>query len=637
MRKILLIEPNYKNKYPPIGLMKIATYHRLLGDRVKFFKGDINRLLSDEKAISCVEYLNSNFPHHDWNIIAISKYFKSRKLQDLHSIVEFVESDQNAILDILKFYAYNYRPNHYDRIYVTTLFTFYWGITVRTIEKAKDLVKDITEIKIGGVLASLLTNELEEETGIRPINGLLDKPGILDENDLVIDDLDLDYSILNEIDYKYPTGSAYFTFMTKGCTRKCAFCSVPILEPTYKDKVPTITKFDKIGQIYGDQKNLLLMDNNVLASPKFSEIISEIKAMGFYKGAKYEEPNQLDIAVKNLRSGFNDEAFIKLTFQIITQFSQKLKKDVKATVQETLRQYNLLHKENVTKDNLLKVYDIIQPIYEKSRRKNKVDRYVDFNQGIDARYVTDENMKLLSEINVRPLRIAFDFIGMEKQYIAAVELAAKHGIVDLSNYLLYNFKDKPQELYLRMKINVELNKKYGLKIFSFPMKYIPLFGNDAKNRKYVSKQWNKKFIRAIQCMLNVTKGIVAPGYEFFFMAFGNNIEEFMELLYMPEQFIIHRNKFKESGITSKWRQTYRSLNLEEQAEAKLIIEKNDFKNIEQKTTNPRIYNLLRFYTIKIDEVGLVNLHNQSLLKEFNRMFKNDPFLNLTLTYDYEKL
>jgi transcriptional regulator with XRE-family HTH domain len=43
-RKILLIEPNYKNKYPPIGLMKIATYHRNLGDDVKFFKGDLNAL-----------------------------------------------------------------------------------------------------------------------------------------------------------------------------------------------------------------------------------------------------------------------------------------------------------------------------------------------------------------------------------------------------------------------------------------------------------------------------------------------------------------------------------------------------------------------------------------------------------------
>ncbi len=38
-RKILLIEANYKNKYPPLGLMKLATYHRQLGDDVTFYKG----------------------------------------------------------------------------------------------------------------------------------------------------------------------------------------------------------------------------------------------------------------------------------------------------------------------------------------------------------------------------------------------------------------------------------------------------------------------------------------------------------------------------------------------------------------------------------------------------------------------
>ena len=39
-RKILLVEPDYKNKYPPMGLMKIATYYRNLGDEGIFFKGN---------------------------------------------------------------------------------------------------------------------------------------------------------------------------------------------------------------------------------------------------------------------------------------------------------------------------------------------------------------------------------------------------------------------------------------------------------------------------------------------------------------------------------------------------------------------------------------------------------------------
>ena len=44
-KNILLIEPGYKNKYPPLGLMKIAQYHGANGkkDNVKFIKGGLVR------------------------------------------------------------------------------------------------------------------------------------------------------------------------------------------------------------------------------------------------------------------------------------------------------------------------------------------------------------------------------------------------------------------------------------------------------------------------------------------------------------------------------------------------------------------------------------------------------------------
>ena len=86
------------------------------------------------------------------------------------------------------------------------------------------------------------------------------------------------------------------------------------------------------------------------------------------------------------------------------------------------------------------------------------------------------------------------------------------------------------------------------------MKFIPLFGEEAKGRHYTGKFWNKKFIRAIQSISNVTRGIVPPERSFFERAFGKDEEEYLELLYMPETFIIYRSLFEEElGITEKWR------------------------------------------------------------------------------------
>ena len=35
-RRILLVEPGYRNKYPTLGMMKLAAYHKAGGDYVRY-------------------------------------------------------------------------------------------------------------------------------------------------------------------------------------------------------------------------------------------------------------------------------------------------------------------------------------------------------------------------------------------------------------------------------------------------------------------------------------------------------------------------------------------------------------------------------------------------------------------------
>lgn len=80
-----------------------------------------------------------------------------------------------------------------------------------------------------------MPDQVEQATGIRPYVGTLSTPGQLDPgNDMIIDILPLDYSILEEIDYVYPANDGYLAYMTRGCINKCAFCAVPKLERNIK-------------------------------------------------------------------------------------------------------------------------------------------------------------------------------------------------------------------------------------------------------------------------------------------------------------------------------------------------------------------------------------------------------------------
>lgn len=452
MSKILLVEPGYRNKYPPLGLMKLSTFHKTV---------------------------------------------KKHK-------VDFVKGTERI----------NYDVSKYDRIYVTTLFTFYWKKTIETIEYYLKRKSDDCTIYIGGIMSSILCKEIEKyfyNKKVKVIPGILTnskKIGYRDNTN--IDVLTPDYNMLNLVDYEYKHSKDYMIFTTRGCIRNCVFCVVPKIEPIFCKVNDLLTQINNIKDKYGELHNLIIMDNNILALDfkDLKLLVEQIIALGYGASSNWY-----------------------------------YYKDSKGN----------------------------------SRKKRK---YVDFNQGLDARLLTPEKMELLSRIAVRPLRIAFDhannkFINL---YESKIELAHKHGIKYLSNYLLFNYQDRVEDFYKRAEINVMLNEVLGTKIFSFPMKYSPIIGVNNKDRKYVGLYWTKKELRGIQCILAATHGVIGPREKYFRHAFGKNIEEFKCLLLAPENYIIYRDINKDNYI--QWKKELKSLDSKQLDLFHSIIDDNKmvFKN-----------------------------------------------------------
>jgi len=480
-KRVLLVEPSCRTKYPPLGLMKIATYHKLKGDEVVFVKG----------------------------------------------------CDKNI------------RNSWWDRIYIATLFTWTWKETVKTINFYNEsLFKIPGKIFVGGILANLMPQELFNATGIQPVEGLLDDPKKLgQDDDIIIDALPPDYTVLNQVEkdnFQYNLTDAYLGYASRGCVRNCEYCAVKILEPKFTSYIDIKKTIEQTDEQSGKKKDLLLMDNNVLASPRFDDIIDDIKSAGFVKGATLEGKK----------------------------------------------------------------------------------RIVDFNQGLDARLLTEKKMKRLSEIPLEPMRIAFDDICYEKVYVKAVRLANKHGQKNMSNYVLYNFKnDTPEDFYERLKINIDLNEEFKKNpdkptvIYSFPMRYIPLMAKD-RNIDTGNTNWNKRYLRSIKIILNVTKGPVMPGADFFYQAFGQNAEDFKAVLLMPEEFIRNRvvPGWREIKSYEKrlmpyvrdWRETYSALSEEQRAEVINVLGQNNIGAIREAKSKTKNKKVNKLFTYHLEGENVVN-------------------------------
>lgn len=515
-----------------MGLMKISTYHKMLGHEVRFVKG-----------------FDSDVDEEVW-----------------------------------------------DRIYVTTLFTFDFDLDIETINHYKMLVNNINDLYVGGIMASLMPDKVVAATGIdrsHILTGLFTDTSVVgDDNDINVDELPLDYDILEQVSYKYPAGDNYFAYTTRGCPNHCSFCAVPLLEPHFHVTNNIIDQIKAIDAKYGPKQHLLLLDNNVLNTSDLKSLVDDLCKAGFGKDAKYIDPGAYNIVMMRYRNGDRADFLDKRMAVYLEGFKKRIKSPemletflqvvIGAEDTDDYAQYMLDHEA------------VLSPIIEKYRSKAKKARYLDFNQGVDGRKINDENMAQLARLAIHPLRIAFDHISLKETYCEAVRTAHRHGIKQISNYILFNYKDKPEDLYERLRVNIELNEELGIQIFSFPMKYSPINETD---RTYIGVNWCKKSIRAISAILQVTKGVVAAGSNFFYKAFGNNLDEYFELLAMPRELIMFRSHFEENGTTAAWQKLYRELDDEQKDRLMQLVSLNvtELKN----TPWPDdLREILPFYLIK---------------------------------------
>lgn len=189
------------------------------------------------------------------------------------------------------------------------------------------------------------------------------------------------------IEHAYPDYSLYpeytkdmaYGFLTRGCPNNCSFCIVSKKEGRASRKVADLREF------WDGQKNIKLLDPNILACP-----------------------DHIDLLVQLLESG----------------------------------------------------------------------AWVDFTQGLDARFINEENVKLLSSLKLKMVHFAFDFMKNEKNIIKGLALAKEHIQLDERNsvvYMLTNYDTSIKEDLYRVKRLKEVGYMPDVRIYrktSLPHRHI---------------------------------------------------------------------------------------------------------------------------------------------------------------------
>ena len=303
-KHILLVEPDFYTRYPPLGLLKISAYHKSLGDTTELVRG-------------CK---------------------RPRKAPDL--------------------------------IYVTSLFTWSWKPVHEAVRFYKKMFPTVP-VWLGGIYASLLPDHAKL-SGADYVHVGLYEPA---------ESFKPDYRLV-------PQWDTTILFASRGCVRKCGFCSVPKLEGQLSHLKPSVADLIRKGH-----KKVVFFDNNILAASNWKELFDEL---------------------------------------------------------------------------------------------TELQVQVDFNQGMDARCVTDEVAERLSKMNIPMIRLAYDYVGIRKSVEKSIEILKAHGIRGrrMIFYVLHNYVDTPNDFF--DKVHDLIN--WG--VLAYPMKYESLC--TLEKGKYVSPLWTRR-------------------------------------------------------------------------------------------------------------------------------------------------
>lgn len=162
----------------------------------------------------------------------------------------------------------------------------------------------------------------------------------------------------------------------------------------------------------------------------------------------------------------------------------------------------------------------------------EMDVEVDFNQGLDARLLTEEVAESLKSLKLPTIRLAYDFPAMEIAVKKAVTHLKDAGLSNRRHrhiccYVLYNYKDTPADLFKRVRDLLA----WG--VSAYPMRYQPLSGEYAFEKdSYIAPTWTRDELEMVAAARRVIGfGGAFPPYEGLFRKFAdaNTFHEAFEL------------------------------------------------------------------------------------------------------------